>query len=143
MRTYYDTPDARVTDEMFAWHNGSATLYFAVPHLRHVGRVQAPAGVRPSVPYLTIGALALATTGWTMFDPPALFAGGVLTVAAPVIAALWRAPRRWELHARYHGADVLLFSSPDERKFNQVSRALRRAIEDTRAAPRGYGLATA
>lgn len=42
---------------------------------------------------------------------------------------LWLQPRRWELMALRHGAEVLIFASRDERVFNQVVRALRRAVE--------------
>jgi hypothetical protein len=38
-------------------------------------------------------------------------------------------PRRWELVTVEHGAEVLIFASRDERVFNQVVRALRRAVE--------------
>lgn len=46
---------------------------------------------------------------------------------------LWRLrPRTFVLYATYRGIGVALYSSTDERVFNQVSRALRRAIEDSR-----------
>jgi hypothetical protein len=34
------------------------------------------------------------------------------------------------LQARYLGAEVVLYASTDARVFNQVARALRRAMED-------------
>lgn len=46
---------------------------------------------------------------------------------------LWRLrPRTFVLYATYRGTGVALYASTDERVFNQVSRALRRAIEDSR-----------
>jgi hypothetical protein len=46
---------------------------------------------------------------------------------------LWRLrSRTFLLRATYRGTEVTLYASTDERVFNQVSRALRRAIEDSR-----------
>jgi Family of unknown function (DUF6232) len=42
----------------------------------------------------------------------------------------------WELLANYRGIEVVLLKSADERSFHQVSRALRRAIEDARPSKR-------
>lgn len=57
--------------------------------------------------------------------------------------AFWRMrPRRWELRATYQGHEVILYASCDTRVFNQVARALRRAVEDTRRPAAGYGLAS-
>ncbi|SCL39142.1 hypothetical protein GA0070624_6463 [Micromonospora rhizosphaerae] len=68
-----------------------------------------------------------------------LTAGAYLTLGAvgllPLVFALvgdrWRPPA-YELWGRYRGAEVLLFSSDDERQFGQVTRALRRAREGAR-----------
>jgi hypothetical protein len=44
---------------------------------------------------------------------------------------LWRLrPQHYLLRATYRGATVTLYTSTDQRVFNQVTRALRRAIED-------------
>jgi hypothetical protein len=53
------------------------------------------------------------------------------------------ARRRWELRATYRGRQVTLYSSFDSRVFNQVARALRRAVEDARPAIGRYDLAVA
>jgi hypothetical protein len=46
---------------------------------------------------------------------------------------LWRLrPRTFVLYATYRGTGTALYTSTDERVFNQVSRALRRAIEESR-----------
>ncbi|MFI5836392.1 DUF6232 family protein [Micromonospora sp. NPDC051300] len=68
-----------------------------------------------------------------------LTAGSYLTLGAvgllPLLLVLagdrWRPPAH-ELWGRVHGAEVLLFSSDDERQFGQVTRALRRAREGAR-----------
>ena len=68
-----------------------------------------------------------------------LTAGAYLTLGTvgllPVLLVLagdrWRPPA-YELWGRHRGAEVLLFSSDDERQFGQVTRALRRAREGTR-----------
>jgi hypothetical protein len=41
-------------------------------------------------------------------------------------------PARWELWATYRGQPVMVYSCADVRVFNQVTRALHRAIEDGR-----------
>ncbi|MCZ7435793.1 DUF6232 family protein [Micromonospora sp. WMMC241] len=76
-----------------------------------------------------------------------LTAGAYLTLGAvgllPLLLVLagdrWRPPAH-ELWGRVRGAEVLLFSSDDERQFGQVTRALRRAREGARRAdPPGAG----
>lgn len=37
--------------------------------------------------------------------------------------------KQWEIHADVGGAEVVLYTSRDERVFNAVKRALRRAME--------------
>lgn len=42
----------------------------------------------------------------------------------------WLRPRTFLLQATYRGTTVTLYASADQRVFNQVARALRRALED-------------
>ncbi|MEU4419552.1 DUF6232 family protein [Actinoplanes sp. NPDC024001] len=142
-RTYYDRHDAMVTNDQFVWHTASGQFVFNVQHLRNVGRVQAPPRVRPFAPALAVCTLFAAVIGWTLLADPAVYVVSFLALAAPAVAVSWREPRHWELHAQYRGEAVVLYSSADERVFNQVSRALRRAMEGTPRAPSGYGLAAA
>ncbi|GGN70278.1 hypothetical protein GCM10010112_36650 [Actinoplanes lobatus] len=142
-RIYYRGPDALVSDDQFVWHPHSAPQVFAISDLRNVGLVQAPSRIRPYAPALAAGALAAAVAGWTLLPDPAIYVLVFLGLAVPGVAMLWREPGRWELHAQYRGTAVVLYSSADARVFNQVSRALRRAMEDTRRTPWGYGLAAA
>ena len=142
-RTYYSGPDAMVTDDQFIWSTVAAQRVFAVRELRNVGLVQAPARVRPFAPAVAAGALFAAIAGWTLMPDPTWYVVGFLAIATPSVAAVWRQPRHWELHAQYRDRAVVLYSSADARVFNQVSRALRRAMEDGRRTPWGYGLAAA
>jgi hypothetical protein len=142
-RTYYRGSDAEVTDALFTWHTTPDSLSFAIADLRHVGLVQTPARTRPLAPHLAAGALLAVGAAWTILADPTLYVIGFLAIIGPLIAFFWRLPRRWELHAQYHGTAVVLYSSSDVRVFNQVGRALRRAMEDGRRTPWGYGLAAA
>lgn len=142
-RTYYLGSDAEVTEALFTWHTSSASVSFAVAELRHVGLVQTPARTRPYAPHLAAGVLLSTAAGWTLLANPTLYVIALLAVTGPILAYFWREPRRWELHAQYHGTAVVLYSSADVRVFNQVGRALRRAMEDGRRTPWGYGLAAA
>jgi hypothetical protein len=142
-RTYYSGSDAEVTDARFTWHTSPVSLTFAIPDLRHVGLVQSPARTRPYAPHLAAGALLSIAAAWTLLANPTLYVIAFLALSGPIIAYFWREPRRWELHAQYQGSAVVLYSSTDIRVFNQVGRALRRAMEDGRRTPWGYGLAAA
>lgn len=142
-RTYYDRHDAMVTNDQFVWRTVTGRLVFNVQHLRNVGRVQAPARTRPFAPALAGGTLFAAAAGWSLLADPAVYVIAFLALAAPAVAVSWREPRHWELHAQYRGEAVVLYSSPDERVFNQVRFALLRAMEDAPRPWRGAGLAAA
>ncbi|WP_436524556.1 DUF6232 family protein [Actinoplanes sp. HUAS TT8] len=142
-RTYYLGSDAEVTNALFTWRTSPEPLSFAVSELRQVGLVQTPARTRPYAPHLAAGVLLSVAAGWTLLANPTLYVIIALAIAGPLLAYFWREPRRWELHAQYHGTAVVLYSSSDVRVFNQVGRALRRAMEDGRRTPWGYGLAAA
>jgi hypothetical protein len=51
----------------------------------------------------------------------------------------WFAPRSYQVRARYHGFEVLLFESSDMRTFGQVRRGLLRALEGRRERDEQYG----
>ncbi|MBB2945100.1 hypothetical protein FB565_004833 [Actinoplanes lutulentus] len=142
-RTYYSGPDAMVTDDQFVWITVSNQHTFTVRDLRNVGLVQAPSRMRPFAPALAVGVLFAAVAGWSLMTSPTWYVAGFVAVSAPAVVAIWRKPRHWELHAQYRNQAVVLYSSADARVFNQVSRALRRAMEDTGRTPWGYGLAAA
>jgi Family of unknown function (DUF6232) len=130
LRTYYRGPDAVVTDELFTWRTTPARI-FVIRDIRNVGIVRGGADRRR--PHAAGGALAPAAAGW-MPHTPLWYATAVLVTAAAGGAAGYRVrrSRRWELHATYRGNEVVLYAATDARVFNQVSRALRRAMEDAR-----------
>jgi hypothetical protein len=49
----------------------------------------------------------------------------------------------WQVRASYLGSHVTVYTSVDQRVFNQVTRALRRAVEDARPTRADHGLAAA
>ncbi|GIF15157.1 DUF6232 family protein [Actinoplanes teichomyceticus] len=142
-RTYYSGSDAEVTEAHFVWHTTPRSLTFAIADLRHAGSVRAPARIRPYAPHLAAGTLLAVAAGWTLLANPKLYVIGLLALTGPLLALLWRRPRRWELHAQYHGTPVLLYSSSDARTFNQVRRALCRALENGRHTPGDFPLTPA
>ncbi|HEY7274154.1 MAG TPA: DUF6232 family protein [Actinoplanes sp.] len=134
-RTYYRGPDAVVTDQLFVWLT-QPTKGYVVRDLRSVGLVRAEGSRLRSYTLHVAGAtLVLAAATWMALDSPAGYVLGAFTIATPsafAVARLRMRPQRWELHATYRGTRVLLYASFDVRVFNQVVRALRRAVEDAR-----------
>jgi hypothetical protein len=131
VRTYYRGPDAAVTDEVFMWQTGPVRT-FVLAELRNVGRVQQEASRVGRI----IAGLLLAVVGgvWVQLALPGRWyvGAGALVVALMIVG--WPShSRRWMLKAAYRGVDnVILYSSTDPRVFNQVARALGRAMEDAR-----------
>lgn len=147
MRTYYQGPDAIVTDEHFIWRS-SANRLFAVEELRNVGLVRGgTADFRPIAALAVAASLAIATAAaWQAFGAAVGYSMAALavTVTALVLAsAHQRAARIWHLQATYRGVETTVYSSADVRVFNQVTRALRRSIEDSRQVRPSYGMAPA
>jgi hypothetical protein len=147
MRTYYKGPDAIVTDEHFIWRS-SANQLFAVSDLHNVGLVKGGiAGFRPVAALAVTASLAVATAAvWQAFGAAVGYSVAALavTVAALTLASAYqRAARIWHVQATYRGMETTVFSSADVRVFNQVTRALRRSIEDSRQARPAQGLASA
>ena len=145
-RTYYRGPDAVVTDKLFVWRT-PPSKGFAVQDLRRIGVIRCE--VKQMRPYAAIvagAALVLVAATWTKVHTPAAYAISLLAIGLPAlltIVALRARPHRWELRARYRGVDVVLYASSDARVFNQVARALRRAVEDARPPTDDYDLAAA
>ena len=143
-RTYYRGPDAVVTDKLFVWRT-TPTRGFVVRDLRNVQLIRSRDGVGPYAAPIAAGTVVLAATLWTMFDAPAVYALGALAVVGPagVAIGIRMRPRRWELHATYRGARVVLYASADARIFNQVVRGLRRAVEAARPPSDDHDLVAA
>ncbi len=131
MRTYYRGPDAVVTSTVFA---GRATAQpYVIRDLRnvHISRAEQ---FEPSGAHVAAGLLIITAAAWPLWKASPLYALTLLALGVPALVAgavMWRRrPQSWELRATYRGAAVTLYSSSDQRVFNQVTRALRRAIED-------------
>ncbi|MET8147352.1 DUF6232 family protein [Actinoplanes sp. NPDC049668] len=139
MRIYYRGPDAFLTDEQFTW-NGPVRADFNIRGLREVGRVRRDAtglGIRT---VLVVGAILAFATAWLMVTPSAAYSVIPVALAAAVTTVVLGGRRkvsRWEVQATYRGSRVTIYATADERVFNQVTRALSRAIRDARspAAP--------
>jgi hypothetical protein len=145
-RTYYRGPDAVVTDQLFVWLT-KPTRGYVVRDLRSVGLVRTEANrLRSYTLHVASGTLVLAVATWMTLETPAAYALGALAVAMPsafAVARMRTRPQRWEIRATYRGARVLLYTSTDVRVFNQVARALRRAVEDARPPVNNRDLAAA
>jgi hypothetical protein len=134
MRTYYRGSDALVTDDHFVWRT-SSTHIFTVGDLRHIVIVRGPLTKSGQGPALAAGAglLLMAAASWMFLGPTV----GYTAVAAAIVLSLMimsiagrGTTRLWHLIGSYHGQAVTIYSSPDVRVFNQVTRALRRSTEN-------------
>ena len=133
MRIYYRGPDAVVTSTVFAGRAPAPA--YAIRDLRNV-QISRTERFEPSAAQVAIGLLIIAAAAWPLWLASPLSALALVALGMPALAAgalVWRRrPRTFQLRATYRGAAVTLYSSEDERVFNQVARALRRAIEDAR-----------
>jgi uncharacterized membrane protein len=145
-RTYYRGPDAVVTDRLFVWRT-TPTRGYVVRDLRNVGLVRREiSGISHSLLPVTGGALVVLVTAWALLEPPvATVTSLVAAVALVIVSTAGRRmrPRRWELRATYRGREVVVYASSDVRVFNQVTRALRRSVEDCRPVANRADLAAA
>jgi len=139
MRTYYRGPDAIITDTHFVWQSPAVRI-FAIADLDDVRLertdARGPSGVMVA---LGFGLFAVAVVTGLKFG----VAAATPLVLAVIVLALAGLRRRgghaWEIRARYRAQEVTLYTSPDPRIFNQVTRALRRTIEQRKR--QAYGLA--
>lgn len=129
MRTYYRGPDAVITDTHFVWQTPAVQI-FAIDDLDDV-RLERSINAGPSgVEFVAgIGLLALTVLGGLEFGPKAAAPLAVALVALSVFALRRRGRQAWEIRARYRAQEVVVYTSPDPRVFNQVTRALRRTME--------------
>jgi uncharacterized protein DUF6232 len=146
MRTYYRGPDAVVTSELFL-RGGESARSFTIRDLRNVRIHGSDAdSFRPTAAHVAGGLAIIAVAAWPLGMAAPLYAIGLVALGIPTLAAAtvfcWMRPLHWELRATYRGEDVALYASRDERVFNQVTRALRRALEDT-GPPEPYARALA
>ena len=144
MRTYYRGPEAVVTGTWFAGR--AAAKPWAIRELKNA-HITHTRHAQPAVILAVAGLAVLAAAAWPLTKVSPLYGWALLALGVPAaaaVAAIWRLrPQTCELWATYRGADVLIYSSTDARVFNQVSRALRRAIEDSRPPATWQDLAAA
>jgi hypothetical protein len=148
-RLYYRGKDAVVTDRLFVWQT-TPTKGFVIHELHNVGLVHtSTARLRLAIVPVAGFILVTQLAAWTTLTVPIAAVTSVVAAAVLLlaIAVTGRRPRRWELHATYRGKEVVLYANADPRIFNQVARALRRAVEDGRrsmtARSPGQGVAVA
>ena len=146
MRTYYDGPDALVTENHFIWRTDPLRA-FIIGDLRDVRLVQRDVGS----PRMIIGLAAVAAAalivapGWLLLHTM----GGRLVLVGAAVAAVTlatlgrRSVHQWELRAAYQSREVVLYTTLEIRTFNQVTRALRRAIESAERPRGNYRMAAA
>jgi hypothetical protein len=141
MRTYYRGPDAVVTDTHFVWQSPSVKI-FAIEDLSDVRLERTVAGGPSGVEFaLGLGLLTLGVVAGLKFGMMAAAPLVVAVVAVALLALRRRAGgHAWEIRAHYRTQEVTIYTSPDPRIFNQVTRALRRTIE-RRTVRQSYGLA--
>ena len=120
------------------WRTAPAGIV-KVRDLRRIAVVQRPQDLRSpravvSVSIALIVLSASVAVGVTAGSTSAWVVGAVASMAALGYSwsAIRGAPRVWEITAAYKGDSVTLFATTDARAFNQVTRALRRAVEDSR-----------
>jgi hypothetical protein len=132
MRVYYRSADVVVTSELFI-RRGETAEKFAIRDLRNVGIAPDGADGSGAVPLLVAAALLVVSA--VLFGAIGAVSALIPFAAAGIVAAYGFVRRQHRsrcqvLTADYRGAGVTLWSSADERVFNQVGRALRRAVED-------------
>ncbi|MET1004715.1 MAG: DUF6232 family protein [Propionibacteriaceae bacterium] len=144
MRTYYRGPDVVVTSTVFA--DRSTGKPYVIRDLRKA-HIACTHHFQPALVFAIAGLTLMAVAAWPLTKASPIYGWTLLALGVPAltaVATLWRLrPQTWELWATYRGADVLLYSSSHTRVFNQVSRALQRAIEDARPPATWRDLANA
>jgi uncharacterized protein DUF6232 len=129
MRTFYQGPDAVVTETHFVWHQPAAKI-FNIEDLENIRLVDASSGPLSIAQFAAgVGLLTTGVAAWIALGP---MAGAPVIVVAVVLAIAGRRLRgrpAWQIRATYRSREVTVYSATDPRIFNQVTRALRRTIE--------------
>lgn len=146
MRVYYDGPDALVTEHHFVWRTDPLRA-FVISELGNVRLVQRHVGSPRAVIAMASAAAAamIVAPGWLLLhNTSGRFVLAGAAAAAVTLATLRRrSVHQWELRAAYHAHDVTLYTTLEIRTFNQVTRALRRAVESRTPARRRPRMAAA
>jgi hypothetical protein len=139
MRTYYDGPDALITENHFIWRTDPVRA-FIIGDLRDVRLVQRDVGSPRVIIMLAAVAAAamIVAPGWLLVHTMVgrLVLVGAAAAAVSLATLGRRSVHQWELRAAYQSREVVLYTTLEIRTFNQVTRALRRSVE---ATDRGRG----
>jgi uncharacterized protein DUF6232 len=147
MRTYYRGPDAFVTADQFVWLQETPRIV-PVRELRDIHRVEQAARTRIVDAFRIVsgGLAAFAVAGWLAAGPVAGTTLAILAVSATVVAVCSRqlsSAKTYGVVATLRGVRTTVYESRDIRVFNQVTRALRRSVENGRRDHDEHRLATA
>jgi hypothetical protein len=147
MRTYYRGPDAFVTAERFVWLMDTPKIV-PVREMRAIQRIEHAARTRSTDALMVMagGLATLAAAGWVTVGAVAGAALAALAVTAMLVAVCSRqssGARSYRIVATVGGARTTIFESRDPRVFNQVTRALKRSLENDLRNYADYGLAAA
>ncbi|BBH71222.1 hypothetical protein ACTI_79070 [Actinoplanes sp. OR16] len=129
MSVFYRGPRVLITDEFF---EVAGLRRFPVRALRdvHIVRYQAPGAGAHQV--MGLSALAGAVVAIPLVGRESAVLGAVIVIVLLVHAAFSlsrRPPPRWDLVAVCGQEYARLFSSSDQREFEQVCRGLQRSLE--------------
>jgi Family of unknown function (DUF6232) len=134
MRTYYDGPDALITENHFIWRTDPVRA-FIIGDLRDVRLVQREVGSPRLIIVLAAMAAAamIVAPGWLLVHTMVgrLVLVGAAAAAVSLATLGRRSVHQWELRAAYQSREVVLYTTLEIRTFNQVTRALRRSVEAT------------
>jgi hypothetical protein len=134
MRVYYRGPDALITESQFIWLAESPRA-FAVNELRgaHITRRQVKGAWAPATAAAAAATALVLAPGYAMVHSLTGRLSLVGAAALIVILALIRSRTgsHWELIASYRDRRVTIYQAFDATTFNQVSRALGRALESS------------
>ncbi|MFG1605519.1 DUF6232 family protein [Actinoplanes sp. NPDC049265] len=147
MLIYYRGPDAFITDDKFVWLHDTPRIV-PVRALRDVQLVEQAARTRFADTFrIAGGGLAVfAVAGWFTAGPMVGATLAILAVSAMLVAVRSRqilGAKNYRVVANLSGARATIYESRDVRVFHQVTRALRRSVENGRRDHSDYRLAPA
>ena len=130
MRIHYSGPDIVVTSELFVRCEPWET--FSIRDLRNVGVTRDESDRSNAATFAGAGAVVAAGALMYSVAGPWLalaLLGLVALTGVCLVVQRQHRPQHMVLRAEYRGSIVVLFESADGRVFNQVKRALLRAME--------------
>ena len=133
MTTFYLSKHLAITDRTVVIRR-EPVVRIPVAELRSVRGEQRTTAVRgrPALVQLAGAALALGVISVPVLDSPVALVSTLLTVVAAATVGRTRHRTRttvWELRAVYRQVEICLYRTANEREFNQIKRAMLRALE--------------